>query len=75
MMRIGKPDLFVTWCALKWDLWLQDSDESGLDELIGLVFDLNTFLEDLVNMAATFHKTTPAGIFCMWMPPTVYYTT
>ncbi|MCK5735619.1 MAG: hypothetical protein KAH21_04030, partial [Spirochaetaceae bacterium] len=34
MMRIGEPALFVTWCALMWDLWLRDRDEAVLDKLL-----------------------------------------
>jgi hypothetical protein len=41
MMRIGEPDLFVTWCVLMWDLWLQDRDEAVLDKLFEPVLSLN----------------------------------
>jgi len=41
MMRIGEPDLFVTWCALMWDLWLRDRDEADLDKLFELAVSLN----------------------------------
>ena len=41
MMRIGEPDLFVTWFALMWDLWLRDRDKAVLDELFELAVNLN----------------------------------
>jgi hypothetical protein len=40
MMRIGEPDLFVTWCVLMWDLWLQAPDEDILNRLFSLIVNL-----------------------------------
>lgn len=40
MMREANPDPFVTWCALMWDIWLQDQDEEILNRLYILVVEL-----------------------------------